>query len=80
MKGNLTEQDLEDMGFSKQIMTGTGWRTTRSMCDPIYYYQKGRLTINATHFWTWFLDGNQRNDLAVYTKAQLVNLLKTINS
>lgn len=72
----LSENDLVDLGFSKHLMVGTGWNTISSMQDAIYYYKKGRITINATYFWTWFLDDEQRNDIAVSTKPELSKLLK----
>ena len=75
MSKKLTENDLVELGFSKHMMIGTGWQTTTSMRDAIYYYKCGRITINATEFWTWFLDGEQRNDIAVSTKTELSNLL-----
>lgn len=37
--------------------------------------KKGRLTINVTYFWTWFLDGVQRNDISVNNKVDLIKLL-----
>lgn len=73
--GNLTEEDLVDFGFEKRVMVGTGWNSISSMCDAVYYYVKGRITINATEFWTWFLDGKQRNDIGVYTKDGMRELL-----
>jgi len=78
MNNILSESDLEKLGFSKHLMVGTGWNSTNSMCDDIYYYKNGRITINATTFWTWFLDDEQRNDIAVTTKNDLRNLLKKI--
>jgi hypothetical protein len=56
-------------------MHGTGWNSISSMCDPIYYYVAGRIGVNATEIWTWFLDGEQRNDLAAENKQQLKELL-----
>lgn len=76
----ITENDLELLGFTKHLMPGTGWLTTNSMRDAVYYYKKGRISINATEFWTWFLDGEQRNDIAVDTVAQLEILLKKVNN
>lgn len=70
----LTEQDLIKSGFSQHLMAGTGWNSISSMCDPIYYYKKGRITINATEIWTWFLDGEQRNDIAVSSIEELEKL------
>ncbi len=72
----LKEEDLVDAGFSKHLMLGTGWLTISSMCDAQYYYIKGRITINATEFWTWFLDKDQRNDIAVSNKESLKELLE----
>lgn len=72
----LLESHLEELGFSKHTMIGTGWNSISSMCDAIYYYKNGRITINATTFWTWFLDGEQRNDIAVSSKEAMVELLK----
>ena len=57
-------------------MAGTGWLTSNSMRDAVYYYKKGRITINATEFWTWFLDNEQRNDIAVSSKDALSELLQ----
>ena len=45
------------------------------MTPAIYYYRKNRITINATTHWTWFLDGEQRNDIAVDSKNALLTLL-----
>lgn len=73
----LSENDLVELGFSKHLMVGTGWNSISSMRDAVYYYKNGRITINATHFWTWFLDGDQRNDIAVSSKEYLLELLKT---
>lgn len=73
----LKESDLVELGFSKNLMLGTGWLTINSMRDAIYYYKKGRITINATRYWTWFIDDEQRNDLAVSTKEELQVLIKT---
>lgn len=73
----LSENDLVELGFSKNLMLGTGWISINSMCDAVYYYKKGRITINATEFWTWFLDDEQRNDIAVHSKDALSELLKT---
>ena len=76
MNKTLLESDLEDAGFTKHLMGGTGWNSISSMQDPIYYYKNGRICINATEIWTWFLDNKQRNDIAVYTKNDLINLVK----
>ena len=73
----ITEQDLIDCKMERHQMMGTGWNSIGSMGDAIYYYKKGRITINATEFWTWFLDDAMRNDIAVYTKGDLINLLNT---
>ena len=78
MNKTLTEQDLVDLGFSKNEMAGTVWHTINSMRDSVYYYKKDRITINATQFWTWFLDDNQRNDIAVSSKEALIELLETL--
>ena len=75
---SLSENDLVELGFSKHTMIGTGWNSISSMRDAVYYYKKGRITINATEFWTWFLDGEQRNDVAVSTKDKLSELLKEL--
>lgn len=72
----LSELDLVELGFTKHLMTGTGWKSINSMQDSIYYYKYGRITINATAFWTWFLDDEQRNDIAVNTKNDLLKLMK----
>ena len=71
----ITENDLVNIGFEKRLMAGTGWNSVNSMRDAIYYYKKGRITINATRFWTWFLDGEQRNDISVTTVEHLKHLL-----
>ena len=76
----LTEKDLIDLGFEQKLMLGTGWLTTLSMRDAVYYYTKGRITINATKFWTWFLDNDQRNDIAVSSKESLEKLLKQLEN
>lgn len=76
MKTLLNEDILVELGFEKNLMVGTGWLTISSMRDAIYYYKKGRITINATYFWTWFLDGEQRNDIGVSTKESLIKLLE----
>lgn len=73
----LKESDLVELGFSKNLMVGTGWLTINSMRDAIYYYKKGRITINATRYWTWFIDDEQRNDIAVSTKEELLVLIET---
>ena len=77
---NLIENDLIELGFSKHTMLGTGWLSISSMCDAIYYYKNGKVSINATEIWTWFLDGEQRNDIAVYNKKSLSELLKKYNN
>jgi hypothetical protein len=71
----LTEQDLIDCGMKQRQMLGTGWRSTSSMCDAVYYYEHGRIGINATYFWTWFVDGEMHNEIAVYSKDKLTELL-----
>jgi hypothetical protein len=76
----LSEDDLVDLGFSKHLMVGTGWVSISSMRDAVYYYKKGRITINATYFWTWFLDKEQRNDIAVDSKEKLSLLLKELDA
>lgn len=73
----LSEADLIDVGFSQHTMVGTGWNSTSSMRDAVYYYKKGRIAINATRFWTWFLDGEQRNDISVSSKDALLKLCET---
>lgn len=73
----LTEKDLIEVGFSKNLMVGTGWLTINSMQDAVYYYKKGRITINATRFWTWFIDDEQRNDIAVNNRKDLISLIET---
>ncbi len=73
----LSENDLVELGFSKHLMVGTGWNSISSMRDAVYYYKNGRITINANNFWTWFLDSDQRNDIAVSSKESLSELLKT---
>ena len=75
----LTEQDLMDAGFSQHLMTGTGWNSISSMRDAFYYYKNGRITINATYFWTWFLDADQRNDIGVSSKEALDKMLLEYN-
>lgn len=72
----LSEDDLVELGFEKRLMMGTGYVSISSMQPAQYYYKKGRININATQFWTWFLDGEQRNDIAVSTKDALSELLK----
>jgi len=72
----LTEQDLMDVGFTQALMVGTGWNSINSMRDAVYYYKNGRITINASEFWTWFLDDEMRNDISVHTKEKLIELLK----
>ena len=79
MNKMLIEDDLVELGFEKKLMLGTGWLSTNSMRDAVYYYTKGRITINATYHWTWFLDNDQRNDIAVHTKDLLIDLLKKYN-
>ena len=71
----LTEDDLVELGFEKKLMAGTGWTSISSMTPAVYYYTRGRITINATEMWTWFLDGKQRNDIAVGTRAGLMMLI-----
>ena len=75
----ITEDDLVELGFSKHLMIGTGYTSTSSMTPAIYYYKKDRLVINATTFWTWFLDGEQRNDFAVSSKESLSTLINELN-
>lgn len=75
----LTEQDLIDLGFDKKLMLGTGFTCISSMRPAIYYYIKGRITINATEIWTWFMDDEQRNDIAVSNKESLSILLSKLN-
>lgn len=75
MNKTLLESDLEDAGFTKHLMDGTGWNSISSMQDPIYWYKNDRISINATTIWTWFLDGEQRNDIAVHTKDELSALI-----
>jgi len=72
----LSEEDLVELGFEKRLMLGTGYISISSMRPAQYYYKKGRITINATEFWTWFLDGEQRNDIAVSNKDALRELLQ----
>lgn len=73
----LTEQDLIDCGFTQKLMLGTGtWRHP----EKIYYYEKGSIAINATYHWTWFLNSEQRNDIAVYNKQALTKLLEKYNN
>lgn len=72
----LTEDNLIEAGFSKHLMPGTGWNSINSMRDAIYYYKKGKITINATEFWTWFLNGEQRNDIAVSNMDDLKKLIE----
>ena len=72
----LSEDDLVELGFEKRLMLGTGYVSISSMRPAQYYYKKGRITINATQFWTWFLDGEQRNDIAVSSKDALRELLQ----
>jgi hypothetical protein len=76
----ITENDLIELGFTQHLMPGTGWNSVSSMRDAVYYYENGRIAINATEFWTWFLDNIQRNDIEVNTKEELIKLLKTYNS
>lgn len=79
MKKTLLEEHLVELGFSKHLMTGTGYNSINSMRDAVYYYKNGRITINATSIWTWFLDGKQRNDVAVKTIEHLIVLLNSTN-
>jgi hypothetical protein len=72
----LNESDLVELGFEKILMAGTGWNSISSMRDAIYYYKKDRITINATYFWTWFLDDDIRNDIGVTNKENLIKLLE----
>ncbi len=75
LNNRLTERDLVDIGFEKRLMMGTGFTSINSMRASIYYYKKGRIGINATSIWTWFLDDKQRNDISVDTKEELIKLL-----
>ena len=72
----LSEDDLVELGFEKRLMLGTGYVSISSMRPAKYYYKKGRITINATEFWTWILDGEQRTDIAVSNKDSLRELLQ----
>jgi hypothetical protein len=72
---NLSENDLLELGFEQRLMLGTGWLTISSMRDAEYYYIKGRITISCSHFWRWYLDDDQRNDIAVNSKEELIELL-----
>lgn len=42
-----------------------------------YFYisPNKRITINCTQFWTWFLDDDQRNDISVNCKKELLKIL-----
>ena len=71
----LTEEMIEQVGFTKHTMIGTGYNSISSMTDAVYYYKYGRITINATTFWTWFLDNEIRNDIAVTNIKDLVLLI-----
>lgn len=74
--GLLNEQDLIDCGMKQHLMTGTGWLTSNSCRDAVFYYEIGRITINATEIaWTWFLDGEMRNDIEVYDIDSLKKLI-----
>jgi hypothetical protein len=75
----MTEKDLISLDFEKKLMLGTGYVSINSMRPPIYYYVNGRITVNATRYWTWFLDGDQRNDIAVNSKKELKELLEHYN-
>lgn len=70
----LTEQNLVDIGFKKLPMLGNSFWNTPTQ----YFYTKGNIAINATHHWTWFLDGVQRNDIAVNSKEKLIELCKNL--
>ena len=76
----ITESDLVECGFTKHLIMGTGWNSISSMREAVYYYKNGRITINATYFWTWFLDGEQRNDISVSSKESLINLINALNT
>ena len=75
----LTEKDLIDLGFEKRLVLGTGYVSILSMTPAKYFYVKGRLTINCVmDWWTWFLDGEMRNDIAKSSKEDLKKYLLTI--
>jgi hypothetical protein len=76
----LEESHLVELGFEKKTMHGTGWNSIGSMQDAIYYYKNGRISINCTRYWTWFLDGEQDNSIAVGTKEGLEELLNKYNN
>lgn len=67
----ITEKDLIDVGFTQHKMT--------SQFNSPSYYKNGRITINATRYWTWFLDDEQDNSIAVSSKEALIKLLEKIN-
>lgn len=78
-KTPLKESHLEELGFKKLLMHGTGYISISSMRPAQYYYKNGRITINCTTFWTWFLDGEQDNSIAVGTKESLEEFLIKTN-
>lgn len=74
---NLNEQHLVDLGMKRHLVMGTGWVTTSSMKDAVFYYEKGRVSIKCSEIsWYWFIDDKPRNDLAVSNKVDLKKLLK----
>jgi len=81
----ITERDLIKLGFSKHHMTGSGVITgsgeiiSTSINPAQYWYKNDRISINATMFWTWFLDGKQRNDISVSSIESLKDLLSKYN-
>jgi hypothetical protein len=75
----LDENALVENGFQKKLMLGTGFNSIHSMRPAQYYYTNGRITINATEIWTWFLDSEQRNDIAVSNTTDLRSLIEKYN-
>lgn len=79
MKTKLEEKHFEELGFKKNLVLGTGWLTISSCRDAEYYYTKGSLSVNCGTYWRWYLNNEQRNDLAKYYKEDLVEWLVNNN-
>lgn len=77
-KTKLEEKHFEELGFTKHLVIGTGWLTTNSMRDAVYYYTNRNLRVTCSEFWRWYKNDELRQDIAVYFKEDLLDLLKRI--
>lgn len=72
----ITEEDLIENGFTQYLLLGVGGVPVGTKDNPIYFYTNGRITVNVTEDWSWFLDGIQEDNDKIDSVYKLEKYIK----